>query len=97
MWDMSIPEEKKKTKKPKKKSTSAVPQHDGIYEYAKDTLCLGLLLLERIDAVREGDGDRIMRLWKFSFHFSNPQDVPIIHSRPSLYCFRKRTCFREVW
>lgn len=62
--DMSIPEEKK-PKKPKKKSTSAVPQHDGIYEYAKDTLCLGLLLLEHIDAVREGDGDRIMRLWKF--------------------------------
>ena len=64
--DLSIPEEKpKKKQKAKKKSTSSKPPHDGIYEYAKDTLTLGLLLMEHIDSVRESDGDRIIRMWKF--------------------------------
>lgn len=39
--------------------------HDGVHYYAKDTLVLGLLLMEFIDSVREGDGDRIIRCWKF--------------------------------
>ena len=58
--DLTIPE--KKTKQ--KKSVSKEP-HDGVLEYAKDTLGLGLLLMEFADSVREGDGDRIMRCWKF--------------------------------
>ena len=69
--NLSIPEEKpkKQKQKPKKKSTAPKPPHDGIYEYAKDTLTLGLLLKEYIDAVREGDGNRIICVWKFLLPF----------------------------
>jgi L1 cell adhesion molecule like protein len=62
--DLAIPEQKPKKKKQKPKKKNA-PPHDGIYEYAKDTLTLGLLLKEYIDTVRESDGDRIMCVWKF--------------------------------
>ena len=60
--DLSIPE-KKPTKQQRQRSKQN--PHDGIFEYAKDTLTMGLLLMEFIDAVREGDGDRIIRVWKF--------------------------------
>ena len=33
--------------------------------YARETLTLGLLLMELNDAVREGDGHRIIRCWRF--------------------------------
>ena len=38
---------------------------DGVYEYACETLGLGLLLLEFNDSIREGDGDRILRCWRY--------------------------------
>ena len=38
---------------------------DGINAYACETLSLGLLFLEFKDGVREGDGDRVMRVWKY--------------------------------
>ena len=63
--DLSIPEEKWRKKKAKKISPPSKPPHDGINEYAKDTLMLGLLLMKHIDGVRESDGDRIMCIWKF--------------------------------
>ena len=34
---------------------------DHVKEYAKETLSLGLLLLEFKDAIREGDGYRVLR------------------------------------
>ena len=61
--DLSIPE-KKQNKKQKSKMKKASP-HDGIYEYARDTLTLGLLLKEYSDTIRESDGDRIICVWKF--------------------------------
>ena len=40
------PEEKPKKKKHKtKKKSTSKPPHNGIYEYAEDTLTLGLLLI----------------------------------------------------
>ena len=42
---------------------------DCVMEYAKETLSLGLLLLEFNDAIREGDGCRVLRCWKFLFLF----------------------------
>ena len=59
--DLSIPEKKpkKQQQKQKPKQKSASP-HNGIFEYAKDTLTVRLLLMEFIDAVREGDGNRII-------------------------------------
>ena len=49
------------------KSKKGTPKqlHDGVHDYAKDTLVLGLLLMEFNDSIREGDGDRIIRCWKF--------------------------------
>ncbi len=38
---------------------------DGVFEYARAVLNDGLLLMEFRDAIKEGDGDRIMRCWKF--------------------------------
>ena len=38
---------------------------DTVHEYAKELISLGLLLMNFNDAVREGDGDRIMRCWRF--------------------------------
>lgn len=38
---------------------------DGVYAYTCETLTLGLLLLEFKDGIREGDGDRVLRVWKY--------------------------------
>jgi L1 cell adhesion molecule like protein len=37
---------------------------DGVFNYASAILNDGLLLLEFKDAIREGDGPRILRCWK---------------------------------
>ena len=33
--------------------------------YAREVLTLGLLCLEFVDAIRNGDGSRILHSWKF--------------------------------
>ena len=38
---------------------------DGVYAYACETLSLGLLYFKYRDAIKEGDGERVMRVWKF--------------------------------
>ena len=38
---------------------------DGVLEYAREVLTLSLMYAEFSDAIREGDGDRILRCWKF--------------------------------
>lgn len=38
---------------------------DGVYEYACEMLTLGLLWLEFSDSIQEGDGDRILRCWRY--------------------------------
>ena len=45
-----------------KKATKEV---DKVYEYARGTLSLLLLHCEFQDAIREGDGLRVLRIWKF--------------------------------
>ena len=40
-------------------------QVDHILEYGQDALTLGLLYMEFVDAVREGDGERILRCWRY--------------------------------
>ena len=40
-------------------------QVDTVHEYAKEVLSLGLLLLEFKDSVHEGDGNRILRCWRY--------------------------------
>ena len=38
---------------------------DHVLSYTRDVLTLGLLYMEFQDAIREGDGDRILRCWKY--------------------------------
>ena len=52
-------ENKPKEDKSKQENT------DSVYEYARETLSLGLLYAEFSDAIREGDGNRIIRCWKY--------------------------------
>ena len=59
--DLTIPTEKSTTTK----NDASKQPHDGVHGYAKDTLTLRLLLMEFTDAVREGDGERILKCWKF--------------------------------
>ena len=47
------------------KDNSEQTLQDHVKEYACDVLSLGLLYLEFIDAIREGDGERIIRCWKY--------------------------------
>ena len=39
--------------------------HDGVQAYASEVLNLGLIFMEFIDGVREGDGNRILTCWKY--------------------------------
>ena len=39
--------------------------HDGVHAYACEVLTLGLILMEFNDAIREGDGERIIRCWRY--------------------------------
>ena len=50
-------------------SNPSCPSNDGVLEYAKETLLLGLMLLEFKDAIREGDGNRVLRCWKYFLLF----------------------------
>ena len=47
------------------RARSSTKSTDRVQEYAMETLSLGLLLLEFKDAVREGDGTRLIRCWKY--------------------------------
>lgn len=38
---------------------------DRVLEYAKEALTLGMLFLEFKDSIREGDGTRVLRCWKY--------------------------------
>ena len=38
---------------------------DHVHEYAKEVLSLGLLYMEFRDAIKEGDGNRVMNCWKY--------------------------------
>ena len=42
-------------------------EHDHVQEYAKEVLSLGLLLMEFVDSIREGDGERIICCWRVFF------------------------------
>ena len=50
------------------------PCEDQVFQYATEILSLGCFYLEFSDAIREGDGKRILRCWKYLlpvFKFSN--------------------------
>ena len=44
-----------------------IPSSDSVLEYAKEVFSMGLLYFEFHDAIKEGDGDRLLRCWKYLF------------------------------
>ena len=52
----------------------AKKDNDHVRAYAKEVLSLGLLLKEFVDAIREGDGERIIRCWRYSLPFFKCSD-----------------------
>ena len=66
--DSGRPKPSRKSKassKSKHSSKTSDKGSDLVLEYASETLTLGLFLMEFVDAIREGDGDRIIRCWRF--------------------------------
>ena len=45
--------------------TDTVINRDLVCDYASKVLSLGLLYEEFVDAIREGDGSRVMRRWRY--------------------------------
>ena len=43
----------------------SIPETNAIYKYACTILSLGLFVSELDDAIREGDGERLCRVWKY--------------------------------
>lgn len=41
------------------------PNIDQVYEYSRQLLCIGCFYLEFADGIREGDGTRVYRCWKY--------------------------------
>lgn len=62
---------KRKTKgnASKQDETNSSCDVDGVLEYAREFLTLGLLHSEFDDAISEGDGERVLRCWKFFLLF----------------------------
>lgn len=50
---------------PTESSTTSVKYTDQLFGYAKELLSLGLFYMEYNDAVREGDGNRVLRCWRY--------------------------------
>ena len=46
-------------------SNDASQKDDNVQEYARELLTLGLIYNEFSDGIREGDGERVIRCWKF--------------------------------
>jgi L1 cell adhesion molecule like protein len=62
--DIGYNDEKKK-RQTKKQQEKEKAEHDGVNAYACEVLTLGLFLMEFADGVKEGDGNRIIRCWKY--------------------------------
>ena len=71
--DSDKPHVKRKQRKEKSDEKDRRPDgkgselHISAYDYACETLTLGLLTFDFKDAVREGDGDRMLSIWKYPF------------------------------
>ena len=53
--------------RPGKKTAERVSDIDGVHAYACEVLTLSLLCAEFEDAIKEGDGPRVIRCWRFFY------------------------------
>ena len=89
---------------PGESSTSPIEESDDIFNYQCNFMDHGLLFMNFTDAIAEGDGDRIMRCWKFLLlHFySDSQSTK--YAVEALYLqlqqqalLSPRQAFRQQW
>lgn len=64
-------------------------------EYAKEVLTHSLFYLEYKDAIREGDGIRVLRCWKYLLLFFVLQGIQTTLLRHSHCCHNTTTFFRH--
>ena len=62
---------------------------DGVYLYAIELLSLGLLWHGFHDAIREGDGERILRYWNFFWYSLSQRTIAIMRKKQS-------TCYSSI-
>ena len=53
------------TSEPNSSTSSVHHTHSTVYDYTQEVISLGLLYLNFKDAVKEGDGERVVRMWKY--------------------------------
>ena len=44
---------------------SNISTGDGVYDYSRNLLSIGCLYLEMRDAIKEGDGERVLQCWRY--------------------------------
>jgi len=88
---------------PVSKTEEHKPDHDDMFNYQCNLLDHGLLYMNFIDAIAEGDGDRIVRCWKFLLlHFYAEKKAKYAVEAQYLllqqYCLLSpRQAYRQRW
>lgn len=60
---------------PQKNYRSSAQNVDHVLEYVKEVLTLGLFYVEHLDAIKEGDGYRLLQCWKYWLLISSVLDT----------------------
>ena len=71
--------------------TATKKDYDHIQAYAKEVLSLGFLLMEFVDGVREADGERIIRCWRYFLPLFRCSITLIIQLKLSIYFLNMST------
>ena len=77
--------------------------HDSVLSYAEEVFSLGLFLMEFIDSVHEGDGNRILRCWRYMlmmFKASNKTKCSVEAFNALVqyqFVFNDRLCDQLLW
>ena len=71
---------------------------DSVYEYTMQLLRVCLFYAEFADGIREGDGGRVLRCWKYTcFLFLAPRAIPTMPvKQQTLWCSKCTPCHLEL-
>ena len=74
--------------------------NNGAYEYSREMLTLGLFYEEFYDSIREGDGLRVLRCWKFMllyFKASSRSNYAVTMLAQIHFILPPRLAHQEIW
>ena len=71
------------------------PTNDKVFSYAVQLLSIGCLHAEFADAIREGDGERVIRCWRCLMSYSITQ-IEIITPKKLFYCYISTNMFSRL-